>query len=141
MSCFGCHLANGKEDVHAVFEDEYVCCILDHSPYNEGHVLILPKRHLQYFDEMDDNTANSVFKAAKILSKVTKELFNPDGITVCQNGVVFDDLTHFHMHVVPRYKGQNFSYFYLEDEEVFIEEKSILEEVKRKFIQKIKVLD
>ena len=141
MSCFGCHLANGKEDVHVVFEDEYVCCILDHSPYNEGHVLILPKRHLQYFDEMDDNTANSVFKAAKILSKVTKELFNPDGITVCQNGGIFDELTHFHMHVVPRYKGQNFSYFYLEDEEVFIEEKSILEEVKRKFIQKIKVLD
>ena len=141
MSCFGCHLANGKEDACVVFEDEYVCCILDRSPFNEGHVLILPKKHVQYFDDMDDNTANSVFKAARILSKVIKELFNPDGITICQNGGVFDELTHFHMHVVPRYEGQNFSDFYLEEEEVFIEKKSKLEEVRRKFIQKIKVLD
>ena len=141
MPCFGCHLANGKEDVYVVFEDEYVCCILDRSPYNEGHVLILPKRHVQYFDEMDSNTANSVIKAAKVLTKVIKKLFNPDGITVCQNGGLFDELTHFHMHVVPRYKGQNFADFYMEDEEVYIEEKYKLDEVKRKFIQTIEVLD
>ena len=141
MSCFGCNLANGKEEVHVVLEDDYVCCILDRSPFNEGHVLVLPKQHVRYFDEMDENTANSVFKAARILSKVIKELFTPDGVTICQNGGVFDDLTHFHMHIVPRYEGQNFADFYIEGGEVYIEEKSKLDEVRRNFTQKIKVLD
>ncbi|MBB6175947.1 diadenosine tetraphosphate (Ap4A) HIT family hydrolase [Anoxybacillus tengchongensis] len=141
MNCLGCNLANKVEAVNVVFEDDYVCCILDHNPYNEGHVLILPKKHIRYFDELDENTANSIFKASRIISKAIKKLFNPDGITVCQNGGAFDELTHFHMHIVPRYEGQNFADFYTEDGETNIEEENKLEETKRKIINTIKVLD
>lgn len=141
MSCLGCMLAKKIETVNVVFEDEYVCCILDHSPYNEGHVLILPKKHIRYFDELDENTANSVIKASRIISKAIKKLFNPDGITVCQNGGAFDELTHFHMHIVPRFEGQNFADFFMEDGELHIEEENKLEETKRKIINAIKVLE
>ena len=141
MNCLGCRLANSKENVHIVFEDEQVCCILDHTPFNEGHVLILPKQHVRYFDDFDLNTANSVFKASKILSRAIKKLYNPDGITVCQNGGAFDELTHFHMHVVPRYEGQNFADFYMEDEEDPVEEAYKLEETKLKLIRTIEALD
>ncbi|WP_404328798.1 HIT family protein [Mesobacillus maritimus] len=141
MNCLGCNLANKIEAVKVVFEDDYVCCILDHNPYNEGHVLILPKKHVRYWDELDENTANSVFKASKILSKAIKKWFNPDGITVCQNGGVFDELTHFHMHVVPRYVGQNFADFYIEDGETHTEDENKLEETKRNIVKTIKELD
>ncbi|MEE6452796.1 HIT family protein [Gottfriedia acidiceleris] len=141
MNCLGCNLANKEEAVNVVFEDDYVCCILDHNPYNEGHVLILPKKHLRYFDELDEITATSLIKASSIISKAIKKLFNPDGITVCQNGGAFDELTHFHMHIVPRYEGQNFADFYTEDGETNIEEGNKLEETKRKIIDTIKVLD
>jgi histidine triad (HIT) family protein len=140
MTCLGCNLANKKETVRVVFEDDYVSCILDHNPFNEGHVLILPKKHVRYWDELDENTANSVFKASKIISKAIKKLFNPDGITVCQNGGMFDELTHFHMHIVPRYVGQNFADFYIEDGEIQIEENK-LEETKRIIIKTVKELD
>jgi len=141
MNCLGCHLANKEETVHIVFEDEYVCCILDHSPYNEGHVLLLPKKHVRYWDELDENTAKSVFAASKRISKAIKTLYNPDGITVCQNGGVFDELTHFHMHIVPRYVGQNFAEFYIEGGETHIEEVRKLEETKQKIIKTLKELD
>lgn len=36
------------------------------------------------------------------------ELIYPNGITICQNGGFFNELTHYHMHVVPRYKNQSF---------------------------------
>ncbi len=127
-----------------VLEDDYVCCILDHNPYNEGHVLILPKNHIQYFDELDEDTANSLIKAAKLLSSTIKELFHPEGITICQNGGAFDELTHFHMHVIPRYKGQSFADFYMEEETYQIEDKSILEATKDKMVNhltKIKLQD
>ncbi|MGQ0441576.1 hypothetical protein ACT4UT_37660, partial [Bacillus sp. B-TM1] len=42
-----------------------------------------------------------------------KVLYKPDGITVCQNGGVFNELTHYHMHVVPRYKERSFAEFYM----------------------------
>ncbi|MGE8205311.1 HIT family protein [Heyndrickxia sp. NPDC080065] len=141
MNCLGCKLANKKVTVNVVFEDEYVCCILDHNPYNEGHVLILPKKHIRYFDELDETTANSLIKASKVISKAIKRLFNPDGITICQNGGVFDELTHFHMHVVPRYEGQNFADFYTEDGETHYEVGTKLDETKRNIIEAIKVLD
>ena len=82
MNCIGCNLVNKKENVSIVFEDGYGCNILDRNPYNEGHILILPKKHIRYFDELDENTANSVIKASKIISKAIRILFNPDGITV-----------------------------------------------------------
>jgi histidine triad (HIT) family protein len=141
MNCLGCNLANKIETANVVFEDEYVCCILDHSPYNEGHVLILPKKHVRYWDELDETTANSLVKASKMISKAIKKLYNPDGITVCQNGGVFDELTHFHMHIVPRYIGQNFADFYTEDGETHIEGDNKLEETKRNITKTIKELD
>lgn len=140
MNCFGCKLANNLESVFVVYEDHFVCCILDHNPYNEGHVLILPKKHFRFFDDLDENTANSIFKATKVISKAIKKLFNPDGITICQNGGVFDELTHFHMHVIPRYAGQNFADFYAEDGEAHIEAPTKLEETKRKMTKAIEKL-
>lgn len=46
------------------------------------------------------------------VSAVIDKLFKPDGITVCQNGGVFNDLGHFHIHVVPRTKSLSFEHSY-----------------------------
>ncbi|OMC83199.1 HIT family protein [Viridibacillus sp. FSL H7-0596] len=133
MDCLGCSLANKNDQVHVVFEDDYVCCFLDHDPYNEGHVLILPKKHIYDVEDLDENTANAIMKASMLLSKAIKRLFNPDGITICQNGGIFNELTHYHMHVVPRYKDQSFTTFY-SGEDNYIEEDINLVETKRKLI-------
>ena len=69
-------------------------------------------------------------KASILLSKAIKRLFHPDGITICQNGGIFNELTHYHMHVVPRYKNQSFSIFYSNDEAESIEEETKLIEQK-----------
>ncbi len=138
MNCFGCQLANQLEPAHIVWENEEVCCILDHSPYNEGHVLVLPKRHVRYFDEFDEQMASSVMKATRILTKALRDAFHPDGITVCQNGGVFDELTHFHLHIIPRYEGQDFAQFYAEDDEYQVAEANQLKETKRKLIEVMK---
>jgi diadenosine tetraphosphate (Ap4A) HIT family hydrolase len=137
MNCLGCNLANKNEPVYVVFEDDYVCCFLDHEPYNEGHVLILPKKHIFDADELDEYTADSIMKASILISKAIKKLFNPDGITICQNGGIFNELTHYHMHVVPRYKDQSFATFYSDYEGVNIEDETKLIETKRKLSQSI----
>lgn len=112
MECLGCKLANKQVSVNVIYEDEYVCCILDHDPFNEGHVLILPKSHMEDIDELDIDTSTAVIQASSTIAKVIKKLYHPDGITICQNGGIFSELSHFHMHVVPRYKNQHFANFY-----------------------------
>ena len=125
--CLGCRLSNQLEPVNVVYENEYVCCFLDIEPFNEGHTLILPKKHYLDVEELDIETANAIMIASMIISKALKELFNPDGITICQNGGKFNDLTHYHMHVIPRFEGEP---FYYEEQKDNIKEKAKFLETK-----------
>ena len=86
--------------------------LLDHAPFYPGHTLIVPKQHVVEVDELDDVVAKSIMDASKLIAKAIKALYKPDGVTVCQNGGVFNELTHYHMHVVPRYKERSFAEFY-----------------------------
>ncbi|WP_128660619.1 HIT family protein [Paenibacillus sp. 598K] len=110
MHCFGCRLAHQMEETNVVYEDDYITCILDIEPLNEGHTLILPKSHYKDLEEIDEATLSSIMKASVILSKAIKAIYQPDGITVIQNGGIFNDLDHYHMHVFPRYKEDGFGW-------------------------------
>ncbi|MFC9448692.1 HIT family protein [Bacillus cereus] len=112
MDCLGCKLANEEEKIYKVYEDDYVTCFLDHTPFYPGHTLIVPKQHVLEVDELDDVVAKSIMDASKIITKAIKLVYEPDGITICQNGGIFNELTHYHMHVVPRYKERSFAEFY-----------------------------
>lgn len=72
----------------------------------------MPKQHVLEVDELADVVAKSIMDASKLIAKAIKLLYKPDGITVCQNGGIFNELTHYHMHVVPRYKERSFAEFY-----------------------------
>lgn len=111
MDCLGCRIANGIEpDLHIIYENERITCVLDIAPFNEGHTLILPKKHCLDVEELDSGTAYAVMDASQKLSVVIKSLFQPDGISICQNGGKFNDLAHYHMHLIPRYEGDGFSW-------------------------------
>ncbi|MEK8216398.1 MULTISPECIES: HIT family protein [unclassified Paenibacillus] len=111
MNCLGCRIVNLLEPhVNIIYEDELVICVLDIAPFNEGHILILPKKHFYDSDEMDRDTLYAIMNASVYISKVLKEVYKPDGITICQNGGMFNDLTHYHMHVIPRFKDDGFTW-------------------------------
>ncbi|MGO4179690.1 HIT family protein [Paenibacillus sp. MCAF9] len=108
--CLGCQLANHELETQTVYENEWVTCLLDIAPLNEGHLLILPKRHFHDVDDLDELTANEIMKTSAMLARVLKVHFQPDGITIIQNGGKFNDLTHYHMHVFPRYDSDGFAW-------------------------------
>jgi histidine triad (HIT) family protein len=110
QECLGCKLANKRIETHVVYENELVACFLDHAPLNEGHILILPKQHCLDVDDLDEITAFEIMKASAMLAKVLKSQFHPDGITIIQNGGAFNDLSHYHMHIFPRYESDGFAW-------------------------------
>jgi len=135
MDCLGCRIANHiEQDVNVIYEDDYISCILDIEPFNEGHLLILPKVHYRDLEELSQETLTAVMNASVKMSRAIKKIYKPDGITICQNGGVFNDLTHYHMHVIPRYKGDGFSW-----SEPIIEHKAKnrLKETKQKIIKEL----
>ncbi|MDR6879964.1 diadenosine tetraphosphate (Ap4A) HIT family hydrolase [Bacillus sp. 3255] len=108
--CLGCRLANKEIEVNVVYENELVTCILDIAPINEGHMLILPKVHYHDMDELDEVTANEIMKVSRLLARLLKAHFQPDGVTIIQNNGTFNDLSHYHMHIFPRYDSDGFAW-------------------------------
>ena len=105
--CIFCKLANGEIPTNALYEDDIVKVIFDASPAAKGHVLILPKEHFDNIYELDDDTAAHVFKVAAKISKAYKKALDFDGLNIVHNNgeVAGQTVFHFHMHIIPRIKG------------------------------------
>ncbi|UUZ92601.1 HIT family protein [Paenibacillus sp. P25] len=74
MECLGCRIANGIEpNLNIVYENELVTCVLDIAPFNEGHTLILPKKHYLDVEEIDSETAHAIMEMSQKLSKILKK--------------------------------------------------------------------
>lgn len=110
MSCQFCNIANALEVSNIIYQTELLCCFMDINPISEGHALIVPKKHLLEIEECDQATRLDIMNAAALLSSAQRELYEPDGITVIQNGGYYNDVNHYHMHVFPRYKNDGFGW-------------------------------
>ena len=106
-NCIFCKLANGDIPTNIIYEDEMFTVILDASPATKGHALILPKEHAANIYELNDETASKIFVLAKKLATKMTEILKCDGFNIVQNNgeVAGQTVFHFHMHLIPRYKG------------------------------------
>lgn len=107
--CIFCKLANGVFETNTVYEDEQFRVILDAAPATKGHALIIPKSHCANIYEIDENLAASAMKLAKKLVIEFKDKLNCDGYNIVQNNGESAGQTvfHFHMHLIPRYEGDD----------------------------------
>ena len=110
MHCQFCNLANGHKVSNIVYQTKNIACFLDIDPINDGHVLIVPKSHVVDTEELDSDTRLEVMDTVVLISQSLKKLYQADGISIMQNGGVFNDVGHYHMHVFPRYKGDGFAW-------------------------------
>jgi histidine triad (HIT) family protein len=102
VNCLGCQLANDEEKVYIIYENDQVTCFLDHIPHHTGHTLILPKKHRVEVTEMCEKESLSITKVSQLVTRTIYALYKPDGVTICQNGGIYNELTHYHLHVIPR---------------------------------------
>ena len=77
-------------------------------PYNGGHVMVAPKRHVGSLAEATPEELSEMMALARRLEQVFREVYRPDGINLGMNlgraaGAGVAD--HIHMHVVPRWTG------------------------------------
>ena len=108
-SCILCKLAAGEIPSATLYEDENFRVILDLSPAAKGHALIIPKEHYRNLYDLDEKLAAEVLVLAKKMVVKLKGILDCDGYNIVQNNeeAAGQTVFHFHMHLIPRYKGDN----------------------------------
>lgn len=112
--CVFCHKEQIVTDF--VYEDELVMAFMDMEPINEGHILLVPKKHYLDADEIPDELLAHLMIVSKKMVVALKEIYHPDGYSIIQNGGEFNDVGHYHMHIFPRYAGDGFGWIYGNEE-------------------------
>ena len=106
-NCIFCKIANGKIPAATLYEDENFRVILDLGPASKGHALILPKSHAANIYELSDEMAAKAMILAKKMATSMTAALKCDGFNIVQNNgeCAGQTVFHFHMHLIPRYKG------------------------------------
>ena len=105
--CIFCKIAGGEIPSSTVYEDDDFRVILDLGPASKGHALILPKQHFKDLCELDPAIAAKALPLAGKIGAAMKKALGCTGFNVVQNNGISAGQTvfHFHMHLIPRYKG------------------------------------
>lgn len=105
--CVFCKCSNRCDD-YVLFEGKSCFVILNRYPYVNGHLMIIPHRHLGGLEELTAEERTEIFELLDVSVKVLKEAMKPDGFNVGMNlgkaagaGIA----EHVHMHVIPRWEG------------------------------------
>ena len=103
--CAFCDIAGGKAGARLVLETDACVAFLDRSPLALGHVLLVPRGHVETLPEADDATAPALMLALRDLTRAVPQAVGADGSFVAENNVVSQSVPHLHFHVVPRSRG------------------------------------
>lgn len=107
--CLFCKIVKGEIPSYTVYEDEKVKVFLDINPNNDGHLLVIPKKHKANLYEMDDETLLYILNIIRTkFATLLKDKLAIDGLTISQNNDYGQEVKHFHIHVIPRYKNDKF---------------------------------
>lgn len=105
--CLFCKIINKEIPCHQVYEDDKVIAFLDIKPVNPGHVLVLPKKHYQNFEEITPEDLTALMLAVKKIGGQMKNKLGVTGynVTVNNDPVAGQIIPHLHVHIIPRHAG------------------------------------
>lgn len=111
--CIFCKII--KEDIPSktVFEDDVVKIFLDVNPNTEGHMLVVPKKHITDFIEMDDETLTHIHHVIKDMKELIYDKLGAIGLKIVNNYGCEQLVKHYHVHLIPVYKEGTFEYPYV----------------------------
>jgi ATP adenylyltransferase len=109
-SCIFCDKPAENKDAEnfILYRSELNFVIMNRFPYNSGHLMVAPYRHVAALDELNGEELNEHYKLVARCSSVLKKIMKPDGFNIGMNigrvaGAGIDK--HIHSHIVSRWNG------------------------------------
>jgi ATP adenylyltransferase len=108
--CIFCPEGGGLSDEERLIlrRDKLTMVMMNKYPYNNGHLLVAPWRHVAAVEELQDDEMLSIMRWVQKCITILKKVMHPEGFNVGLNlgtvaGAGVKD--HLHFHVVPRWNG------------------------------------
>ncbi|MEV4610980.1 HIT family protein [Kitasatospora sp. NPDC049258] len=102
MECIFCDVIAGRVPAHRVLEDEVAVAFLDHRPLFPGHVLVVPREHLETVTDLPAAQVGPFFSRVQRVTLAVESGMAAAGSFVAANNRVSQSVPHLHVHVVPR---------------------------------------
>jgi len=108
--CIFCKTLKEKQDERnlIVYRSSHSFVMLNKYPYNNGHLMIAPFRHISEIEKLNEKERLDIFNLVEKSVKALKRAMSPEGFNI---GANFGDIAgagvkdHLHIHIVPRWKG------------------------------------
>jgi len=110
--CLFCGIVTGTVSAQVVLVDDAVVAFLDARPVFKGHVLVVPREHYGTLADLPAALVGPLFGRVQRISAVMPGALGSQGSFVAMNNTVSQSVPHFHVHVVPRTKGDGLRGFF-----------------------------
>lgn len=100
--------AKSKKKDYVLFKTRYSVGMLNIYPYNNGHCMVSPVRHIGKLERLTDAESLDLFKSLNRIKRLLDKVLKPDGYNIGINiarGAGAGIVSHLHLHIVPRWIG------------------------------------
>lgn len=138
VDCILCSVLNNdpKVDNLLIWKNDFVAASINLYPYNSGHILLFPVRHIEETVAYTDEEVMQMHKLNCFAISVLKKLYGTDSFNIGYN-VGFHSgasIAHVHQHIVPRYQRELGFIDVISGSKIMIEDPRItMEKLKRAF--------
>jgi len=108
-SCIFCKKPKERKDKEnlILYQNQYAFVMMNKFPYNNGHLMVIPKRHCIDLGQLDDKEFRELSYLLKASTQILKKSLHPHGFNIGLNigkvGGAGEE--HIHFHIVPRWPG------------------------------------
>jgi histidine triad (HIT) family protein len=108
--CTFCDLVRGAGEVSACYEDAEAVAFMDIQPVNAGHVLVVPREHYESLFDVPRELGVHLFAVTMRVAAAVRRVTKCDGMNIVVNSgaAAGQDEFHYHVHIIPRRKGDGF---------------------------------
>ena len=111
-ACIFCQIVAGDLPAEIVLETDDLVAFLDTRPVFKGHVLLVPREHVDTLPDLPAALRDPFLEAAQRIAVAFKDALGAQGSFVAINNTVSQSVPHLHLHVVPRTKGDGLRGFF-----------------------------
>jgi len=101
--CIFCEIVAKRAESHIVYEDDKTLAFLDLFPVTRGHVLVVPKRHVDRLTDLPEGDYAGFLRALTRVCRRVDRLSDHYNVSLNQGTLAGQIVFHMHFHVIPRY--------------------------------------
>jgi histidine triad (HIT) family protein len=112
VDCLFCAIMAGDKPGFVVLDTAETVGFLDARPVFKGHVLVVPRRHIETLTDLPAASIVPFFGQVQRVAAAMESALGAGGSFVALNNKVSQSIPHLHMHVVPRTRGDGLRGFF-----------------------------